>query len=162
MRPSYESCVELFRQLRLAAQLQHAWFAQWWQGESELHPATISLLGELHRCGECRPSELANRRMVDLSVISRQLGQLIDAGLVERRPAPEDGRAALVRASAAGEQALMRWKELHAELLQHALADWDDERVTELIGELGAVNKDLRAAVDAGRSPVTAGVDGGQ
>jgi DNA-binding MarR family transcriptional regulator len=91
--------VELMRELKTASQLQHAWIMQAWQSEPGLHPAAAMLLSDLAKNGEARPSELAKRRFVDLSVVSRQITQLSAAGLVDRRPAPEDGRASLVSVS---------------------------------------------------------------
>lgn len=150
MEPSYDACLALLRELRACTQLQHAWTAQLWQHERDLHPAAAGLLAELARHGESRPSELAKRRMVDLSVISRQLTQLLDAGLVERRPAPEDGRAALFRVSELGEREITHWQQRYVELLTGALHDWDEQAVTALATQLGKVNDELRATVCPG------------
>ncbi len=51
---------------------------------------------------EHRLSELAELRGVDQSVISRQIGDLQNRGLVCRRPDPSDRRAGLVRLTATG------------------------------------------------------------
>ncbi|WP_116050128.1 MarR family winged helix-turn-helix transcriptional regulator [Amycolatopsis palatopharyngis] len=150
MNAADEASLELIRQLRTSGQLQHAWTAQLWQADIGPHPAAAALLAELHRCGEIRPSELARRRMIDLSVVSRQITQLTGAGLVERRPAPEDGRAALVRVSERGEQELARWRRLHLDLFRRALDGWAEQDVRALAERLGAVNADLRAVL-AGR-----------
>lgn len=149
MSPSREASLELIRQLRASARLQHAWTGQLWQHEQGMHPAAAALLAEVARHGECRPSELAKRRMLDLSVISRQLTQLQDAGLVQRRPAPDDGRATLVRVSEQGEWELDRWQQRHCELMMRALEGWDERSVTALAERLGEVNDDLRAVVCA-------------
>ncbi|PWV82011.1 DNA-binding transcriptional regulator, MarR family [Prauserella marina] len=148
MVPSEEVCVDLMRQLKLASQLQHAWIMQLWQQEQGPHPAAAMLLSEIERRGESRLSELAKHRMVDISVISRQVSQLAEAGLIERRPAPEDGRASLVKVSEEGERRLVRWKRLHAEFLSEAFGEWDEAELKELTERLGAVNADLRAVVD--------------
>lgn len=149
MSPTRDACLELLRELRTTATLQHAWMVRGWDHERGLQPAAAGLLAEVARRGECRPSELAEWRLVDLSVISRQISQLTEAGLIERRPAPEDGRASLISLSPAGEEELRRWRERHAELMRRALQDWDEEAVSALSAQLRAVNGDLRVAVRA-------------
>jgi DNA-binding MarR family transcriptional regulator len=139
--------VELMHELKTASQLQHAWIMQAWQNEPGLHPAAAMLLSDLAKNGEARPSELAKRRFVDLSVVSRQITQLVAAGLVDRRPAPEDGRASLVSASEKGRAELTRWRANYLEFMETALGGWDDERVTDLIGRLAEMNADLRRAL---------------
>ncbi|HET6708812.1 MarR family winged helix-turn-helix transcriptional regulator [Amycolatopsis sp.] len=139
--------VELMHELKTASQLQHAWIMQAWQSESGLHPAAAMLLSDLAKNGETRPSELAKRRLVDLSVVSRQITQLSAAGLVDRRPAPEDGRASLVSVSEKGRAELARWRAGYIEFMEKALGGWDDERVTDLTTRLAEMNADLRRAL---------------
>ncbi|GAA5161985.1 MULTISPECIES: MarR family winged helix-turn-helix transcriptional regulator [Amycolatopsis] len=148
MSLSEQAGIELLQQLRMAGQLQHAWgTASWQRDQPGLHPAAAMLLGDLALHGESRPSELAKRKMVDVSVISRQIAQLVAAGLVERRPAPEDGRAALVSLSEQGMTELKRWREKHLEFFRTALADWSEEEVVALSERLAAMNDALRKAV---------------
>jgi DNA-binding MarR family transcriptional regulator len=139
--------VELMRELKTASQLQHAYVMQAWQDEPGLHPAAAMLLSDLAKNGEARPSELAKRRFVDLSVVSRQITQLAAAGLVDRRPAPEDGRASLVSVSEKGRAELAHWRTNYLEFMEQALGGWDDERVTDLTGRLAEMNADLRRAL---------------
>ncbi|WP_290059118.1 MarR family winged helix-turn-helix transcriptional regulator [Amycolatopsis solani] len=139
--------VELMRELKTASQLQHAWIMQAWQSEPGLHPAAAMLLSDLSKNGEARPSELAKRRFVDLSVVSRQIAQLSAAGLIDRRPAPEDGRASLVSVSEKGRAELARWRTNYLEFMEKALGGWDDERVTDLTERLAGMNEDLRRAL---------------
>jgi DNA-binding MarR family transcriptional regulator len=141
--------VELMRELKTASQLQHAWIMQAWQDSPGLHPAAAMLLSDLAKNGEARPSELAKRRFVDLSVVSRQITQLSAAGLIDRRPAPEDGRATLVSVSEKGRAELADWRANYVEFMEQALGGWDDERVTDLTGRLAEMNVDLRRALDS-------------
>jgi DNA-binding MarR family transcriptional regulator len=76
------------------------------------------LLGE----GEHRLSEIAERRGVDQSVVSRQIGELQQRGLVCRRPDPSDRRASLVRLTSEGHEVLRRSERLRQEWLRGALA----------------------------------------
>jgi DNA-binding MarR family transcriptional regulator len=152
MSLSEHAGIELLQQLRMAAQLQHAWTTAAWQRDKPagLHPAAAMLLGDLAVNGECRPSELAKRKMVDVSVISRRIAQLVAAGLIERRPAPEDGRAALVSLSERGQVELTRWRENRLEFIRTALSDWTDEEITALTTRLASVNDAIRRAVSGG------------
>ncbi|MGY1830556.1 MarR family winged helix-turn-helix transcriptional regulator [Geodermatophilus sp. SYSU D01180] len=98
-----------------------------------------ALLVPLERDGEQRCSALAVQAGVDVSVASRQVATLERAGLVERRPDPHDGRASLIRLSAAGVAALAQTRALRAEWATRALADWDEDdarRLTELLERL--------------------------
>lgn len=149
MSLSEQAGIELLQQLRIAGQLQHAWSTASWQGDKPggLHPAAAMLLSDLAVHGECRPSELAKRKMVDVSVISRQIAQLVAAGLVERRPAPEDGRAALVSLSEQGRVELKRWREHRLEFIRTALSDWTEEEVTALTTRLASMNDSMRRIV---------------
>lgn len=148
MTLSEHAGIELLQQLRIAGQLQHAWVTATWQrGEPGLHPAAAMLLSDLALNGESRPSELAKRKMVDVSVISRQIAQLAAAGLVERRPAPEDGRAALVSVSEQGRTELKRWRENHLELVRTALSEWTEDEVTALTTRLESMNEAMRRTV---------------
>jgi len=144
-----EARIELMRQLKAAAQLQQAWVTQISQSERGLHPAAAMLLSDLAKYGEARPSELAKRRMVDISVVSRQVAQLAAAGLIDRRPAPEDGRASLVQVSERGHEELGRWRTRYLEFMGTALDGWEEERIVELTGLLATMNEDLRGALDA-------------
>lgn len=147
MSPSDEAALELLRQLRLAGQLQHAWMSQSAR-LFQLHPASTLLLADLAAHGECRLSDLAKRKMVDISVVSRQIGQLTAAGLVDRRPAPEDGRAALVRVSEYGHAELKRMRKAYLVLFRTALSDWAESDVAALASTIGSMNDALRNQLD--------------
>jgi len=147
MSPDEEAKLDLMRELRASAHLQQAWVTQLWQAERGLHPAAATLLSDLAKYGEARPSELAKRRMVDLSVISRQVAQLAATGMIDRRPAPEDGRASLIRISERGEQELARWRVHYLDFMSRALGDWDAARTGRLTTLLAAMNDDLRGAL---------------
>lgn len=140
--------VELMRELKTAAHLQHAWIMQAWQDEPGMHPAAAMLLSDLAKHGEARPSELAKRRFVDLSVVSRQIAQLTAAGLIDRRPAPEDGRASLVSVSERGQAQLAAWRHNYLAFMERALGHWDEAKIGDLIGRLSEMNADLRNALD--------------
>ncbi len=83
--------------------------------------ALLQLTGLLDD-GEHRLGEIAERRGVDQSVISRQIGDLQARGLVCRRPDPDDGRATLVRLTPHGRELAARARDLKRDLVRGALA----------------------------------------
>jgi DNA-binding MarR family transcriptional regulator len=101
------------------------------------------LLLQLCKDGPQRSSALAAAVCVDPSTVSRQIGDLVDLGLVERRADPHDGRATLLAATAAGE---MRYQQLHERrdrAFALMLADWSDPDVSALVDLLRRLNDTL-------------------
>jgi len=148
--------LELLRQVRLLAELWPAFTQRCRAVVPEAHAATVSLLAELGNTGECRIGELARRRAVDVSVVSRQVAQLEREGLVTRRPDPRDRRVSLVQATPAGREALARWREVCIRELRQTLSQ-DEHDIRAATGTLVAVNDWLRGALQgdtrAGASP---------
>ncbi len=98
-----------------------------------------SLLVPLQRDGDLRVTDLAVRVGVDASVVSRQLSVLERAGYVDRYPDPRDGRASLLRITAAGHRALEAARELRSEWTLAALSGWaeaDAELLADLLDRL--------------------------
>lgn len=105
--------------------------------------------------GPMRPTLLATLLEVDLSVVSRQLRALEDAGFVRREADPADARAALVSPTATGRQALLETRTLRASVLREALAGWPDADRAELVRLLARFNVDLDEAVARRQLPPT-------
>ena len=82
------------------------------------------ILYTLQRYGDLRPSDLAGKLQLDASTVSRHVRQLEDGGLVERTEDPDDGRAALVRVTGAGEEALERGRQRRRDQIARVLAHW--------------------------------------
>ncbi len=97
--------------------------------------------------GPMRPTLLAALLEVDLSVVSRQLRALEDAGFVQRQADPADARAALVSPTRTGRQALLETRALRASVLREALAGWPEDDCAELVRLLARFNIDLDEAV---------------
>jgi DNA-binding MarR family transcriptional regulator len=108
-----------------------------------------ALLLPLESDGDQRCSALATRAGVDVSVASRQLAVLERSGYVERRPDPVDGRASLLRLTAAGTAALADARALRSDWALSALSDWDEDEARLLTTLLDRLVADL----DAGSSP---------
>lgn len=89
-------------------------------------------LAAVHRLGPARVSDIAADLHVDLSVASRQITALVEAGHVQREVDPADRRAQLVSVTDAGFAVLHGAHERMVEQLQQGLADWSDDDVVEL------------------------------
>jgi DNA-binding MarR family transcriptional regulator len=74
----------------------------------DLTPTSTAALATVERHGPLTPSELAEIERVKRPTVTRTLGCLTRAGLVERTPDPADGRSALVAVNAAGRERLRR------------------------------------------------------
>src|SRR6478736_7875971 len=75
---------------------------------SGLTPTSTSALATIERHGPLTPSELAALERVKRPTVTRTLGCLERAGLVDRTPDPADGRSALVAINAEGRERLLR------------------------------------------------------
>ncbi|MEV5539613.1 MarR family transcriptional regulator [Saccharopolyspora shandongensis] len=144
MGPTLETCAELLRPLRAMLGLKQVAMQRGQFTTEQVPYAAAGLLTELVFRGECRASDLAHHRIVDASVVSRQVGQLEQAGLITRRPDPADRRVALLRATAEGERAVAELERRKAEWIGEALAHWDDAKVRQLAGLLGEAMDDIR------------------
>jgi DNA-binding MarR family transcriptional regulator len=92
----------------------------------------VAALAEVIRSGPIRLGDLAAREKVAPATLSRVVAGLVEHGYVERSTDPEDGRAGLLTATAAGEQ---------------LLRDSRARRSAELAGRLQGLSEAERAAV---------------
>lgn len=112
--------------------------------DSDVLPAALTgVLFLLARTGECRPSELAAEMCVSQSVLSRQIGELVERGFVDRHPDPYDKRAHLVRCSPEGSEVLVSIQQRRAERLSAQLTDWDQQQVADALDVLERLNESL-------------------
>lgn len=84
----------------------------------------VSVLARLDRDGETSPGELAEQERVRPQAMASTLATLEERGLVRRRPHAEDGRRALMAATAAGRQVLLNRR---SESTQRLTAVLDEE-----------------------------------
>lgn len=103
--------------------------------------ATLTIVRILDFHGPMQVGDLAHRMRVDISVASRQVGELVDAGLVERVVDTDDRRVRRLALTAAGDA---RARDLEAELARRAadlFVGWSDDELrgaTAVIGRLTA------------------------
>lgn len=113
--------------------------------------AHIGIIGLLAQFGECRASALAEMIGVGPSALSRQLADLADEGLVQRRPDPEDGRATLIMISPAGSQALAEVLSQRAERMRQRLSDWNEGEAQEALATVGRLADAFRSTQPPGQ-----------
>jgi len=93
----------------------------------DLTPTALAVLASIDRNAPLTPSELATIEDVTRPTITRVVGNLADAGLIERSDDPEDGRSCLLSVTEAGSTYLAERRKLKsaymAEMLDTLEAD---------------------------------------
>ena len=109
----------------------------------DLHPMTYFILSHLAVHGPLRGADLSDAFGMDKGGVSRQVQALVDLGLVERKPAPEDRRANLLDATEEGRRRLDEVSASRRDRFDQRLADWSDEELSHFAGQLAAYNRAL-------------------
>lgn len=119
-------------------------FTAWTQRSGlEYGAADRILLARLVTCGRRRATDLAADVFLDLSTVSRQVRSLVDRGLVERQPDPEDRRGSLLSATEAGHEAYRSAVRRREAELARLLEPWPAEDRSRLTRLLKRLNDDL-------------------
>jgi len=126
------SDVELAGRLRVAVGLLVRRLRQ--RDPGHLSPAQLSALVTIEAAGPIRNGDLAARENVAAPTMTRMVGALEEAGLVNRRPDPSDARGSLVSLAPGGAAALRALRR---------------ERNNILIQKLAALSPEQRAALEA-------------
>lgn len=109
----------------------------------DLHPMTYVVLAHLAASGPLRGADLSDAFGMDKGGVSRQVQALVDLGLVERRPDPEDRRAILVGATDEGRTRLEAMSRSRSQRFDQRLADWTDAELAAFAAQLAAYNSAL-------------------
>jgi DNA-binding MarR family transcriptional regulator len=107
--------------------------------------SALMLLFPLRFMGPMRVTDLAEVKQADPSTISRQVAQLVKAGLARREADPVDGRASRLAVTEAGLTACQRLHEARHALLSKALADWPPERILAFADLFAEFNSSVEA-----------------
>src|SRR3954469_742252 len=91
--------------------------------------SALMLLFPLRHLGPMRVTDLAEVKQADPSTISRQVAQLVKAGLARREADPVDGRASRLAVTESGVAACEKLQHLRLGMLSEALNHWPDERI---------------------------------
>ncbi|MFC7532632.1 MarR family winged helix-turn-helix transcriptional regulator [Actinoplanes sp. GCM10030250] len=114
-------------------------------GDLGAESSALMLLLPLRAMGPMRVTDLAEIKQADPSTISRQVAQLVKAGLARREADPEDGRASRLAVTEAGEIACERLRAARVALLGEALADWPAERIASFSDLFEQFNSSIEA-----------------
>jgi len=101
------------------------------------------LLGYVSRLGPLRASELGAAFHMDKAGVSRQVQQLIDLGLLDRHPDPDDGRATLLSISEEGRRRMQAVAAARREWLAQRLGEWDHDELAAFVVNLSRYNAAL-------------------
>ncbi len=114
----------------------------------DLLPASYLMLSYVREHGPLRASAMCAVFDIDKGAISRQVQHLIDLGLVDRQPDPEDGRATLLTISGEGESRLEGVASERRELLAERLGEWSADEVRAFSASLRRYNDALGIPAD--------------
>ncbi|MFC7844903.1 MarR family winged helix-turn-helix transcriptional regulator [Streptomyces sp. NPDC057382] len=93
----------------------------------ELSLVSYTLLGHLEESGGCRATDLAAHYALDKSTVSRQVTALERAGLVARRPDPDDQRVQVLHLTEAGQRILAQVTRSRRTAFRERLTGWPAE-----------------------------------
>ncbi|WP_461172708.1 MarR family winged helix-turn-helix transcriptional regulator [Arthrobacter sp. Z1-9] len=94
--------------------------------------------------GECRATRLAGRLGVGTPVLSRQIAELEEQGLVVRRKDPDDGRAHVVALTPLGVDKLEHLQSQWSTMFQEHLLDWTEDDARRAGAVLRQLTESLR------------------
>ena len=109
----------------------------------DLHPMTYFILTHLAANGPMRGADLSDAFGMDKGGVSRQVQALVDLGLVERQPDPEDRRAIMLDATTEGRTRLEVMGRHRSDRFDQRLADWSDAELAGFADQLAAYNSAL-------------------
>lgn len=109
----------------------------------ELPGISYLMLGYVRTHGPVRASRLGTAFHVDKAAVSRHVQQMLELGLLDRRPDPEDGRATLLSATPDAEKRLQVIAEERRRWLDERLTEWELGDLRDLVGLLGRYNRAL-------------------
>lgn len=99
------------------------------------------VLGSVSRLGPVGMTELAEAERINPTMLSRLVGKLTDAGLLERVPDERDGRAVRVRITAEGAALQDRLRIERSRLFTERLAELPEAYAAQLLASLPALEE---------------------
>jgi DNA-binding MarR family transcriptional regulator len=132
---------ELVRFARLGARAKGMLNA----GDFGAESSALMLLFPLRFMGPMRVTDLAEVKQADPSTVSRQVAQLVKAGLARREADPADGRSSRLAITEAGLAACQHMHDARHAMLSKALDDWPSEQVATFAGLFEKFNSSVEA-----------------
>lgn len=114
----------------------------------DLQPASYLMLGYVRDHGPVRASAMCVVFGIDKGAVSRHAQHLLDLGLVDRQPDPEDGRATLLTVSDEGLRRMDAVGEDRRKVLDERLGDWTPTELADFAGMLRRYNDALSPPTD--------------
>jgi DNA-binding MarR family transcriptional regulator len=106
-----------------------------------------AILGVVHFFPDRTPTELAAALGIPPTSVSRQVASLLERGLAQRHPNPEDGRSYLLRATAKGSRAVAKIAPRIADRVEAigAVSDQPLEQIAASLASLETAIKEVLA-----------------
>jgi DNA-binding MarR family transcriptional regulator len=102
-------------------------------------PSQLSVLGTVARRGPIGIGELAELEGINPTMLSRIVGKLSDADLIERITHPDDGRAVVVQTTAGGRKLHERVQDQRSKAIAARLENMPDLQAAQLLAALPAL-----------------------
>lgn len=113
-------------------------------GRLGLHPGQEVLLLELDANGPRTQAQLATASGCEAPTITHSARKLEDAGLIVRRPSPDDRRVTIVELSERGQALMPALRRAWRDLAEHSVDDLSAAEISRLLSTL----EDLAARLD--------------
>ncbi|MFI5010784.1 MAG: MarR family winged helix-turn-helix transcriptional regulator [Hyphomicrobiales bacterium] len=108
----------------------------------------FDLMAQLERAhGGMTLNEVSKRMMVTNGNVTGLVERLVAEGLVDRRPAPNDRRAQVVRLTPKGRQIFQRMATAHGEWLAALFAGLDEDEIAKMMALLSKTKLSAREAI---------------
>jgi DNA-binding MarR family transcriptional regulator len=114
----------------------------------EQHGGGAAVMWHLLTHGPLRLSDLAAGLRLDLSVVSRQVSDLVASGHVDKRRDPHDGRSCVVHLTEAGNAAVQDAVSRLVDRFTPRLAGWRTEDLLKLAADLRRARQELLSSLD--------------
>ncbi|WP_245993647.1 MarR family winged helix-turn-helix transcriptional regulator [Nocardioides immobilis] len=109
----------------------------------DLQPAAYLMFGYLLDNGPLRASALCTAFDIDKGAISRQVQHLVDLGLVDRTPDPDDGRATLISVTDDGASRFKDVVDHRRKWFDDRLGEWSADELLAFATMLSRYNEAL-------------------
>lgn len=143
-----DTCARLVQVLGQLVRTGRARSARWASEEDPESGLVITsplfaLLSLLANDGEMRMQTLATRTGSDISVVSRQVGALEEAGCISRRVDEQDRRVTMLSLTDHGRERHRAGLKRRVEVFRGALRNWSEQDASMLLTLVTRVTKDL-------------------
>ena len=109
----------------------------------DLSPVAYSMLIALNDSGPRRASDLVEIFSIDKGAVSRQVQALLELGLIDRTPDPEDRRAMILAVSEEGHRRMASIAATRRQQVSERLHAWSEEDLSAFVSSLARYNSSL-------------------